>query len=54
MFGLGMAEVLVILAVGLLLFGNKLPGVARSLGKSLVEFKREASGITEDLRNSVK
>lgn len=54
MFGLGMAEVLVIVAVGLLLFGNKLPGVARSLGKALVEFKREAGGITEDLRNSVK
>jgi sec-independent protein translocase protein TatA len=54
MFGLGMAEVLVIVAVGLLLFGNKLPGVARSLGKALVEFKREANGITEDLRNSVK
>jgi sec-independent protein translocase protein TatA len=54
MFGLGMAEVLVILAIGLLLFGNKLPELARSLGKTIVEFKREASGITEDLRNSVK
>ena len=54
MFGLGMAEVLVILAVGLLLFGNKLPELARSLGKTIVEFKREAGGITEDLRNSVK
>jgi sec-independent protein translocase protein TatA len=54
MFGLGMAEVLVIVAVGLLLFGNKLPQLARSLGKTIVEFKKEASGITEDLRNSVK
>jgi sec-independent protein translocase protein TatA len=54
MFGLGMAEVLVILAIGLVLFGNKLPELARSLGKTIVEFKKEASGITEDLRNSVK
>jgi sec-independent protein translocase protein TatA len=54
MFGLGMVEVLVILAIGLVLFGNKLPELARSLGKTIVEFKKEASGITEDLRNSVK
>jgi sec-independent protein translocase protein TatA len=41
MFGLGMAEVLVICVIGLLLFGNRLPGVARSLGKSLMEFRKE-------------
>ncbi len=51
MFGLGMAEVVVILAVGLLLFGNKLPGLARSLGKALVEFKQETSALTEDVRS---
>jgi sec-independent protein translocase protein TatA len=54
MFGLGMAEVLVIVAIGLVLFGNKLPEVARSLGKSIVEFRKEASGITDDLRKSVQ
>jgi sec-independent protein translocase protein TatA len=41
MFGLGMAEILVICVIGLLLFGNRLPGVARSLGKSLMEFRKE-------------
>jgi sec-independent protein translocase protein TatA len=41
MFGLGMAEILVICIIGLLLFGNRLPGVARSLGKSLMEFRKE-------------
>jgi sec-independent protein translocase protein TatA len=41
MFGLGMAEVIVICVIGLLLFGNRLPGVARSLGKSLMEFRKE-------------
>jgi sec-independent protein translocase protein TatA len=49
MFGLGMAEVLVILVIGLLLFGNRLPDLARSLGKTLVEFKREVNGLQDDL-----
>ena len=40
-FGMpGPPEILIILAVVLLLFGNKLPGVARNLGRSFVEFKR--------------
>jgi sec-independent protein translocase protein TatA len=41
MFNLGMAEIVVICVIGLLLFGNRLPGVARSLGKSLLEFRKE-------------
>jgi sec-independent protein translocase protein TatA len=44
MFGLGMAEILVICIIGLVLFGNRLPGVARSLGKSLMEFRKELNG----------
>jgi sec-independent protein translocase protein TatA len=44
MFGLGMAEILVICIIGLVLFGNRLPGVARSLGKSLIEFRKELNG----------
>jgi sec-independent protein translocase protein TatA len=33
-------ELLVILAVILLLFGHRLPGMARSLGSGITEFKR--------------
>jgi sec-independent protein translocase protein TatA len=50
MFGLGMADVLVICFIGLLLFGNRLPGLARSLGKSFMEFRKEVHSLEEDIR----
>ena len=37
---LGVVEIAIILFVVLLLFGARLPGAARSLGRSLVEFKK--------------
>lgn len=40
---IGFPELMIILCIGLLLFGNKLPQVGRSLGKSLVEFKKGLS-----------
>jgi sec-independent protein translocase protein TatA len=33
-------DILIVGIVALLLFGNRLPSVARSLGRSLVEFKK--------------
>ena len=50
MFGLGIGapEIVVVLVVGLLLFGNKLPSMARSLGNALAEFRREANGLADD------
>ena len=52
---LGPAELLVILAVVLLLFGAKrLPEIARSLGKSCREFKKgmhEGADENEDAKN---
>ena len=45
MFGLGTQELMVILVIVLVLFGgSKLPEIARSLGKSMNEFKK---GINE-------
>jgi sec-independent protein translocase protein TatA len=40
-FGLGYQELLIILVIVLVLFGaNRLPGLAKSLGKSVKEFKK--------------
>ena len=39
MFGLGHWELLAIVFVALLIFGRRLPSVARSMGKSITSFK---------------
>jgi sec-independent protein translocase protein TatA len=40
MFGISPLQLAVVLLVILLLFGNRLPMLARSLGASLIEFKK--------------
>ena len=42
-------ELIVVLVVALLLFGKRLPDVARSLGKGIVEFKKGVKGIEDDV-----
>lgn len=48
----GPMEMLIILVVMLLLFGNRLPGVMRSLGASASEFKRGMQGIEDEIREA--
>lgn len=45
----GLGEWIVIAAIGLLLFGKRLPEVGRSLGKGIVEFKKGLKGVDEDI-----
>ncbi len=45
----GHSEWLVLLVLGLLIFGRRLPEVGRSLGRSIVEFKRGIKGIEDDV-----
>ena len=50
MFGLGITEILLILAVALLVLGpEKLPETARELGKFVANFRRALDGIKEDI-----
>jgi sec-independent protein translocase protein TatA len=48
----GMAEWIMIAAIGLLIFGKRLPEVGRSLGKGIVEFKKGLAGIEEQVHTS--
>ena len=49
-FGLpGGYEWIVLLVLGLLIFGRRLPEVGRSLGRGIVEFKRGIKGIDDEI-----
>lgn len=47
--GIGYQELLILLALVLLLFGGaRIPQLARSLGRSLTEFKKGVQGIEDE------
>ena len=50
----GPFEMLIIGVIILLLFGNRLPSVMRSLGKGVVEFKKGVQGIEEEVESAGK
>jgi len=48
-FGMpGHLELLILALIILLFFGNRLPGVMRSIGTGIVEFKKGVSGIEDE------
>ncbi len=51
MFGIGMPEMLVILALALIIIGpKKLPDLAKSLGRTMREFKKATSEFKETIQ----
>lgn len=49
---LGPFELMIILGIGILLFGKRLPEVGRSLGKGIVEFKKGLKGVEEEIEEA--
>jgi Tat protein translocase TatB subunit len=53
MFGIGMPELLLLLAIALIVVGpKKLPELAKALGRGLAEFKKATSDLKESLDTS--
>ncbi len=50
----GLPELLIVAVIVLLLFGNRLPSVMRSLGRGIVEFKKGVKGIEDDVDDTSK
>jgi TatA/E family protein of Tat protein translocase len=54
-FGLGGPEIMIVLALGLVLFGaKKLPELGKGLGTGIREFKKGVSDVRGDLEQSLK
>ncbi len=52
--GIGTQEILLLLFFALIFFGaNKIPGIARGLGKGIAEFRRAARDIQDEIDRSV-
>ena len=50
---IGPMELTILAGICLLFFGNRLPSVMRSLGKSVTEFKKGVSGIEDEIDQAV-
>jgi Tat protein translocase TatB subunit len=55
MFGIGMTELMVIFVIGLLVLGPKrLPELARTLGKTMAEFRRASNDLRREFMSATE
>jgi sec-independent protein translocase protein TatA len=54
LFAFSPVAIAVLAILGVILFGRRLPEIGRSLGKTIVEFKKGVSGLEDDLDLAVK
>jgi sec-independent protein translocase protein TatA len=45
------SHILILLIIGILVFGKRLPEVGRSLGKGIVEFKKGMQGLEDEVQS---
>jgi len=54
-FGIGPMEIILILIIGLIIFGpGKLPQIGRDLGKALRSFKKAATDLTAEMSKELE
>ncbi len=46
-------ELMVVLAIAVLIFGRRLPEIARGLGKSITEFKKGVKETENEVRDAI-
>ncbi len=54
MLGLGTQEMMVLLVLGVLFFGKRLPEVGRSVGKTIMEFKNSLRGVENEFTSAFR
>lgn len=51
---LGPWEIGIVLVLGVLIFGKRLPEVGKNVGKSFVEFKKGLAGVEQETRQATQ